>query len=350
MKGILVTGGAGFIGSHICLNLLKKGYKLFVIDSFINSSIQALNRVTFLYNKLGIDSNNDIKIYSGDVRDINILNKIFEDSISLNCRIIAVIHLAGLKSVPESIHNPIDYWDVNVNGSINLIKAMQIYKCYTFVFSSSASIYSSLDSYPYKETSKIEPTNPYSTTKYIVERFLNNIYMSEKNKWKIACLRYFNPIGAHESGMIGESPKGIPGNLFPCLINVALGFEKELKIFGNDWPTHDGTCIRDYLHVIDLAEAHFRALDYLFTNKPQILNLNIGTGKGTSVLELIKVFQKVNKMDLNFSYFSRRDGDIPVSISDTSLSKKILKWMPSKTIEDMVRDGFNWSKNNPKGY
>ncbi len=350
MKGILVTGGAGFIGSHTSICLLQKGYKLFILDSFVNSSIESIKRVSFLTNNIDLSSNENLKIYKGDVRDSCLLKKIFDDSIFLNSKISAVIHFAGLKSVNDSFLKPLQYWDVNVAGSINLLKIMQTYDCYTFVFSSSASIYGNENKIPFKENSKINPMNPYANTKYIVEKFLNNLFESNKTEWKIASLRYFNPIGAHNSGMIGENPKGLPDNIFPRILDVSLGIQKELKIFGNNWPTYDGTCVRDYLHVMDLAQAHIKTLEYLLSKKPQILNFNIGTGKGTSVLSLINEFQKVNKINIAFSYSNKREGDLPISIADNSLCKEILNWQPSKTLKEMCRDGYNWRKKNPNGY
>lgn len=350
MNGILVTGGAGFIGSHTCLKLLEKNYKVFVLDSFINSSIKSMENVSQLCKKCELKSNQDLKIYKGDIRDSSLLKNIFDDSILLNSKIIAVMHFAGLKSIPNSIVHPLNYWDVNVNGSINLLKIMELYDCNTLVFSSSASIYSISNKIPFNEDSRIEPINPYSTTKYTVEKFLKNIFESDTNKWRIACLRYFNPIGAHESGMIGECPKGNPDNFFPNLVNASLGLKNELKIFGNNWPTQDGTVIRDFLHVMDLAEGHLKTLDYLLTKKPQILNLNIGTGKGTSLLSLLKEFQEVNNIKLYFSYSSKRKGDYPISIADNSLSMELLNWRPQKTIKDMCKDGFYWRKKNPFGY
>ena len=350
MNGILVTGGAGFIGSHTCLKLLERNYKVFVLDSFENSSIKSMENVSQLCKKCGLKSNQDLNIYKGDIRDSSLLKKIFDDSILLNSKIIAVMHFAGLKSIPNSIIKPLSYWDVNVNGSINLLKTMQLYDCNTLVFSSSASIYSNNNKLPFNEKSKIEPINPYSITKYTVEQLLNNVFKSDTNKWRIACLRYFNPIGAHESGMIGESPKGHPDNFFPNLVNVALGLQNELKIFGNNWPTIDGTSVRDFLHVMDLAEGHLKTLDYLLNRKSQILTLNIGTGKGTSLLCLLKEFQEVNKIKLYFSYSSRREGDYPISIADNSLSMEILNWRPQKTIKEMCKDGFYWRKKHPFGY
>ena len=349
MKGILVTGGAGFIGSHICLNLLKKGYKLFVIDSFINSSIQALNRVTFLYNKLGIDSNNDIKIYSGDVRDINILNKIFEDSISLNCRIIAVIHLAGLKSVPESIHNPIDYWDVNVNGTITLLKIMIKYDCFKFVFSSSATIYGNPKTVPILESFETKPINPYGKTKLAVENILGDL-ISYNKKFKIIILRYFNPIGAHYSGFLGENARLTVDNIFPNLLKVALKKIDYLKIFGNDWPTPDGTTIRDFIHVEDLAEGHIAAIKYIDQINQNILTLNLGTGKKTSILELISTFEIATNIKIPYKFFDKRRGDTSTLLASSKLSNKILNWKAERSLSEMCKDGWNYARNNSSNY
>ena len=261
-----------------------------------------------------------------------------------------VIHLAGLKSVEESIKKPLVYWENNVFGTMNLLKIMKKFDCKTIVFSSSATIYGVVSSDPIDEKCIINPNNPYGQTKASIEFMLKGIFESSKDKWRIANLRYFNPIGAHESGLIGENPSDVPNNLFPIICNVAQGKFGELKIFGNDWPTLDGTGVRDYIHVMDLAEAHTRALDFLFSNKAQLIDLNIGTGIGTSVLELIEKFSKVNNCSVPFSYSERRQGDAPVVIANNNKAISVLNWKPKRNLEEMCKNGWEWKKNNPLGY
>ena len=261
-----------------------------------------------------------------------------------------VIHLAGLKSVEESIRKPLLYWDNNVIGTMNLLKIMQKFDCKTIVFSSSATIYGVVSSDPIDEKCNINPNNPYGHTKAAIEFMLKGIFESSKDKWRIANLRYFNPIGAHDSGLIGENPSDVPNNLFPIICNVAQGKFSELKIFGNDWPTLDGTCVRDYIHVMDLAEAHTRALDFLISNKAQLIDLNIGTGIGTSVLELLEKFSKVNNCSVPFSYSGRRQGDAPVVIANNNKAISVLNWKPKRNLEEMCKNGWEWKKNNPLGY
>jgi len=350
MKKILITGGAGFIGSHTCLTLLGNGYEVIVLDSFANSSKLSISRVKDLLRIKFPQKKALIKCIQGDIRQYDLLNNIFEIEQKSGCPIDAVIHFAGLKSVNESISNPIKYWDVNVHGSISLFRAMQKNKCNTLVFSSSATIYGDPDKVPIVESSEIKPVNPYGRTKANIEKILNDLYLSSPSNWKIACLRYFNPIGAHPSGLMGEDPHDTPNNLFPYLTKVAAGKLEKLTIYGNDWPTKDGTGIRDYIHVMDLAEGHKVSLEYLECQKPQILNLNIGNGKGFSVLEIVNTFQEVNNCKIPYVFSSRRPGDIAVSYADCRLSNKILNWRPSRTILDMCRDGWSWQVKNPNGY
>ena len=284
METILITGGTGFIGSHTSISLLNAGYKILIIDSLVNSSLMALDRVSTICNLNKEEILKRIKFINGDIRNREVLDKLFFEAKKNKNPISSVIHLAGLKSIQESLQNPISYWESNVFGTVNLLRIMQKYECYQIVFSSSASIYGFSKSSYVDENSNLNPINPYAKTKVAIEDILNQLFNSSPNKWKIACLRYFNPIGAHPSGLIGENPLGIPNNIFPHLIKVAAGKEKIFKIFGNSWPTNDGTGVRDYIHVMDLAEGHLSALNYLFKEKPQILTLNLGTGKGTSVL------------------------------------------------------------------
>jgi len=350
MITFLITGGCGYIGSHTCLSLLERGYNLIIIDSNINSSQNVLERIY----KIGhIENNlykNQITFIKGDIRNYELLKKIFIDAINKNKPISAVIHFAGLKAVEESVKNPLLYWDNNVYGSINLFKAMQSYDCKIIVFSSSATIYGNSKEKFSREDAAIQPMNPYGYTKLTIENILKDIFISSNNGWKIANLRYFNPVGAHESGLIGENPLNIPNNLFPYICRVANKNYKELKIFGNDWNTYDGTCIRDYIHVVDLAEAHCAALDYLIESEPKILNLNIGTGIGTSVLEMVSTFSKVNKIDVPYSFAERRPGDVPSIVADNKLAIKTLNWFPKRDLSEMCRNGWNWQINNPKGY
>ena len=275
----------------------------------------------------------------------------FQLSLTLKKTIVSVIHFAGLKSVSDSVVNPLSYWENNINGTVNLLKMMNKYNCKNIVFSSSATVYKAQSHKLLREEDICEPVNPYGNTKFIVEKILKDLYHSHNQpQWKIALLRYFNPVGAHESGLIGEDPCEIPNNIYPRITQVAVGKRKEIKIYGSDWPTPDGTGIRDYIHVVDLAEGHLLALDYLLKEKPQILTLNLGTGKGTSVLELIRVFEKVNNIEIPFDFDKRRSGDNAFVVADNSLAISTLKWVPKKTMEDICRDGWRWQLNNPNGY
>ena len=351
MKSILITGGAGFIGSHTCLLLLQRGFSVFVIDSFINSSPDSLKRVLKILDQNKVSYSSNLHIFEGDLRDKSLIKEIFEFSIKSGKEIKSVIHFAGLKSIKESILSPLKYWDFNVNSAINLIETMSEFDCSTFVFSSSASIYKNQsNNKPLDEKTKIEPNNPYARSKFAIEKLLEDVYRSFPNKWKIINLRYFNPIGAHSSGIIGEDPIGIPNNIFPLLTRVAIGKIKKFEINGNDWPTPDGTPIRDYIHVMDLAESHVFALDYLKNFDSKYLSLNVGTGKRTSVLELINIFEKVNNIKIPFIYRNRRDGDNAILFADNRLALNVLDWAPTRTIEDMCKDGWKWQINNPNGY
>ncbi len=344
-----MTGGCGFIGSHTCISLLEAGYKLIVVDSNINSSPLSLERVQNLLQKKNILIE-EILFKKGDIRDMNFLNNVFKEASLANNPIDAVIHFAGLKSVFESVKNPSIYWDVNVAGSLCLFKVMDHYDCKTIVFSSSATIYGSDWKGSISESTLIEPKSTYGNTKATVEVILKDLFKVSGNDWRVANLRYFNPIGAHPSGMIGENPLGIPNNLFPYICRVAKGEYKNLIIFGNDWPTEDGTGVRDYIHVMDLASSHRAALDYLFNNDPEFISLNIGTGKGTSVLKLVETFKRVNNCDLPYKFSERRKGDVPTLIANNQYALSKLDWVPIKTIEDMCKDGWRWNLLNPKGF
>ena len=351
MISILVTGGAGYIGSHTCLSLIKKGYKIIVFDSLINSNFASLERVSKIISQENINWKKNFTFHKGDLKDIKSLEEIFIEAEKTRAPIKGVIHFGGLKSVKESVKFPLKYWENNVFGSMNLIKIMEKYKCYRLVFSSSATVYGTKNSKLLREEFEPDPQNPYGTTKFVIEKFLHDICNNcLSDNWKIAILRYFNPIGSHDSGLIGEDPLGVPNNIFPYITQVAIGKLKELKVYGSDWPTNDGTGVRDYIHVMDLAEAHIEALELLNNSKNSIFTLNIGTGKGTSVLELINTFQKVNNIKIPYLIADRREGDVYRLVADNSMAYSILKWKPKRNLEDMCRDGWKWQYKNPNGY
>ncbi len=350
MKNVLVTGGAGFIGSHTCLLLLEKGYQVFVIDSFVNSSPKSLNKVLEIYKLKKNNYKNNLKVFHGDLLDKDFLNVVFSQIFKSANKIDGVIHFAGLKSVSDSLKKPLEYWQVNVVGTINLLEFMNKYKVKTLVFSSSAAVYESKRKSVLSENSPLKPINPYGYTKLTIEFILKNIFDTSDRKLKFASLRYFNPVGAHESGMIGENPNNKSNNIFPLITKTAIGNQKELKIFGNDWPTHDGTPIRDYIHVMDLAEAHINVLENIFQKDPRYLILNIGTGLGTSVLDLVKTFEKVNNVKVPFIFTDRRIGDACYVVADNSFLKSEINITPKRSLEDMCRDGWRWKILNPNGY
>ena len=349
MKTIFVTGASGYVGSHTCLLLLNMGFEIYTLDSYVNSYEISLKNVINISNKRSLNKNK-LHIYKGDVRDKNTLRDIFLQARENGKAIDSVIHFAGLKSIKESMRNPIEYWDNNVNGSINLFNIMNENDCHNIVFSSSATIYGKTSQNNIDENVPICPITTYGNTKYVIEKILTDIFYRTNGKWRIANLRYFNPIGAHETGKIGENPKGLPNNIFPLITQVASGQTKELEIFGNDWDTIDGTGVRDYIHVMDLAEGHIKALECLFAENPQILNLNLGTGIGTSVLELINIFQKVNNVKVPYKFSLRRSGDLARVVADNSLAKKRLNWSPKMSIEKMCKDGWKWQVENKKNY
>lgn len=349
MGSVLVTGATGFIGSHVCLVLLEKGYEIIAVDSLENSSQNSLREVLGLLDNLKDFNPNSLQIFKGDIRDKSFLKQVFQKAKSKKKPINAVIHLAALKSVFESIQNPKRYWEYNVLGSLNLFNVMDDYDCRTIVFSSSATVYEQSNKL-LDETTIIDPINPYGRTKTVVEQLLFDLYSSPVHSWRIINLRYFNPIGAHPSGKIGEDPKSVVTNIFPLITGVALGKLKALKVFGNDWETRDGTCIRDYIHIMDLAEGHLFALENLQKNSKTFLNINLGTGKGVTVLELISTFEKVNQVKIPFEFVGRRSGDKVMSVANNSLAKKLLNWETTRTLEEMCIDGWNWQKLNPNGY
>ena len=350
MKTILVTGGTGFIGSHTCIPLLERGDNIIILDSLINSSFETIENIKKI---IKLNKNNQIgtiDFVRGDIRDSSVIDNIFIRANKSGNKIDAVIHFAGLKSVSDSIEHPLHYWENNVLGSINLLNVMHKHKCNCLIFSSSATIYGMDSPEILNESCKLNPINPYGQTKLAIEKFLKDLSVSNTSKWRIACLRYFNPIGAHHSGIIGENHNKKTQNIFPIINQVAIGIKRKLEIFGNNYPTKDGTGIRDYIHVEDLAEGHIAALDYISSFEKKILFANLGTGIGTSVLELIKVFEEVNQCYVPYSFKEKRKGDLPVVIADNNLSIKILKWRPKKNLRDMCRDGWNWQKKNKKAF
>ena len=345
---ILLTGGAGFIGSHIALLLLERGYDVLILDSFANSSSNVIERIeNFLDNKA---LKYKLRVINGDIRDKKTLEGIFLKCVKENKPIEVVIHLAGVKSVCESLTNPLYYWDVNVSGTLNLLLTMKEHQCYSLVFSSSATIYGLSDYVPILEEQKISPITPYGQTKVAVENLFYDLYKSNVNLWKICSLRYFNPVGAHPSGLIGEDPRGIPNNLFPFITQVAIGRQKILSIYGDDWETKDGSGIRDYIHIIDLAEGHLASIDYLNTSESCLEFINLGSGKGYSVFQIIRQFELSTGCRIPFSIESRRDGDVAVSYADISKAKRLLSWTPKRSLEQICLDGWNWQMKNPNGY
>ncbi len=350
VKNIIVTGGGGFIGSHTCLALLEKGYNLFVIDSFENSSLKSIDRLLEIYKSKKYNPKINLKLFRGSLCNKEFIKGVFETVKKEKKEIDGVIHFAGLKAVAESILKPLLYWRNNLIGTINLLDIMEEFNCYNLVFSSSATVYQSKNNFLLKESSELGPINPYGNTKYTIEVILKDLFKSSFTKWKFASLRYFNPIGAHESGLLGEDPKDIPNNIFPLIINTALGLQKELKIYGNDWPTPDGTPIRDYIHVMDLADSHIKVLEFLINSKSICIEFNVGTGVGTSVLDLLKTFERVNNIKLPYSFDKRRVGDASYVVADNSLFTSTMNIYPRRTIEDMCRDGWKWKRLNPHGY
>ncbi len=333
---ILVTGGAGYIGSHTVIELLGKGYEVVIVDNFYNSHPEVLERIKDLSGK-------DFKFYEIDLLDKNALKKVFEEN-----KIDSVIHFAGYKAVGESVEKPLMYYHNNLTSTFILCEVMKEYGVKNIVFSSSATVYGLSNISPLKEDLPLSTTNPYGTTKLFIEQILRDLYISDKD-WSIALLRYFNPIGAHISGRIGENPNGIPNNLMPFITQVAVGKREKLSVFGNDYDTVDGTGVRDYIHVVDLAKGHIKALEKHMDFKG-VEAYNLGTGKGVSVLELVNTFEKVNGVKIPYTISDRRPGDIATCFADASKAKKELGWEAEKTIEDMCKDSWNWQKNNPQGY
>ena len=341
MKNILLTGGLGFIGSHTVISLIQKGCKVYVVDSCVNSRREVINDINKI---LGGNINLYLRFFEGDIRNSLLLDQIFKEALIEKTKIDAVVHFAALKSSEQSIKNPLLYWDNNLNGTISLLNKMDKYECNNLVFSSSAYIYGLSDQEFISEKEEINPTTPYGKTKAAIELLLNDLYKSNSKKWKIINLRYFNPIGCHTSGFLGEFPKGKPNNIFPIILRIASGDCNKLKIYGNNWPTKDGTCIRDYIHVMDLADAHIAALYYLEKSKSIFKTFNIGTGKGTSVLELVNTFSEVNNIKLPYEFVDRRNGDVSNLVADNSLAISTLDWRPKNELSDMCIDGWRWRK------
>ena len=343
---ILVTGGAGYIGSHTCVELLQEGHTVIVVDNLSNSSLSNLKKVSYITKKKlyieGKKGNPDNFIFERvDIREDTKLRAIFS-KYKIDC----VIHFAGLKAVGESVEKPLEYYDNNVIGSINLYRVMESFNVKKIVFSSSATVYGDPYKTPIKESFPVSTTNPYGQSKLINENILRDIYTSDNN-WNIVLLRYFNPVGAHNSGLIGESPNGVPNNLMPYICKVATGELKKLFIFGGDYPTSDGTGIRDYIHVVDLSKGHVSAINYISTNiKKDVLTVNLGTGKGCSVLEMVNSFEHASGVKIPYSIVERRLGDIAECYADTSYAKKVLDWEAELSIEDMCKDTWRWVKNN----
>ena len=333
---ILVTGGAGYIGSHTCVELLEEGLDVVVVDNFCNSTSESIKRVQKITGK-------SVRLYEGDVRDKALMNKIFEQN-----KIDSVIHFAGLKAVGESCAKPIEYYDNNLTSTLVLLDVMRAHGCKKIVFSSSATVYGDPERLPLDETCRVGgTTNPYGTSKYFQEVMLKDVYASDP-EWTVVLLRYFNPVGAHESGLIGEDPAGIPNNLTPYIAKVAIGTLKEVGVFGNDYDTPDGTGVRDYIHVVDLAKGHVAAIKKISTSGVYVYNL--GTGNGSSVMDVIHAFEKACGHKLPYSIKPRRVGDIATCYADSSKAKRELGWEAKLDINDMCASLWNWQTKNPKGY
>jgi UDP-glucose 4-epimerase len=335
MCKILVTGGAGFIGSHTCVELLESGYEVVILDNLCNSKEESVNRIEQITGK-------KVKFYKTDMLDLDGMAEIFEKN-----EISAVIHFAGLKAVGESVEKPLEYYHNNITGTINLLRVMKRYGCKTIVFSSSATVYGVNNKAPYTEDMPTSATNPYGYTKVMIEQILHDLTVPD-SEWSVAALRYFNPIGAHKSGLIGEDPNGIPNNLVPYIAQVASGRLAKLRVFGNDYDTPDGTGVRDYIHVVDLAKGHISALKYALEHKG-FTPVNLGTGKGSSVLDVVKAYERACGKEIPVEITARRAGDIATSYADTSLAKKLLGWEAELDIDDMCRDSWNFTVKNPEG-
>ncbi len=333
---ILVTGGAGYIGSHTVVLLIEAGYEVVVFDNFSNSSKESIKRVEKLVGQ-------EIDVVEGDIRSKDDLERVFSSH-----KIDAVIHFAGLKAVGESVEQPLRYYDNNVNGTVKLCEVMVKYNCKSIIFSSSATVYGDPHTTPILENFPTSATNPYGRSKLFIEEILRDLYISD-NEWRVVLLRYFNPVGAHESGEIGEDPNGIPNNLMPFIAQTAVGKREYLSVFGDDYNTPDGTGVRDYIHVVDLAQGHVDALDRL-NEFSKVMTINLGTGKGYSVLEMVKAFEKASGRKVPYKIAPRRAGDIATCFADPSYAKEVLGWEAKRGIEEMCEDSWRWQSQNPDGY
>ncbi|WP_081824298.1 UDP-glucose 4-epimerase GalE [Paenibacillus sp. UNC451MF] len=334
---VLITGGSGYIGSHTCVELLNAGYEIIVVDNLANSHVESLRRVREITGK-------DFKFYQIDLMDQEKLDKV----VFAQNEIDAVIHFAGLKAVGESVLLPLRYYDNNITGTLALCKVMEKYGVKKLVFSSSATVYGLQERVPISEELPLSATNPYGRTKLMIEEILRDLYKSD-SKWSIALLRYFNPVGAHKSGRIGEDPNGIPNNLMPYITQVAVGRLKELQVYGNDYPTPDGTGVRDYIHAVDLAQGHLKALDKVSASTG-VEAYNLGTGRGYSVLDMVAAFESVTGKSIPYKITERRPGDIGVCYADPSKAKRELGWAAKLGLEEMCRDAWRWQLHNPNGY
>ncbi len=323
---VLVTGGTGYIGSHTVVELLNNGYEVIIVDNLVNSKIEVVDKIKTLTNK-------EFTFIKGDVCDYELMTKIFDEN-----KIDAVIHFAGLKAVGESVEKPLEYYENNVGSTMNLVKVMKEHNCKNIVFSSSATVYGTPETLPIKEDFPLSTTNPYGTTKLVNEWILSDIYKAD-NEWKVTLLRYFNPIGSEKTGLLGEDPKDIPNNLMPYIVRVAVGKLNHLSVFGNDYPTHDGTGVRDYIHVVDLAKGHVKALE---NNINGLFIYNLGTGKGYSVLDLVKTFEKVNNVKIPYEIVGRRAGDVAECYADPTKAFNELGWKAELGIDEMCRDSYNF--------
>lgn len=333
---VLVTGGAGYIGSHTCVELLEAGHEVVVVDNLANSKEESLRRVQALTGR-------SLTFHKVDLRDRTALDAVFSAT-----PIDAVVHFAGLKAVGESVAKPLAYYHNNVTGTLMLCDVMRAHGVTDLVFSSSATVYGDPDEVPIQEDALLGPTNPYGRTKWMIEKILRDLYVAD-SAWNVALLRYFNPVGAHPSGRIGEDPSGIPNNLLPYIAQVAVGKLDELRVFGDDYPTHDGTGVRDYIHVVDLALGHLRALDRL-RDDPGVVTYNLGTGHGYSVLDVVKAFERASGREIPYRITDRRPGDVATSYADPSKAERELDWKAERGIDEMCADVWRWQSQNPNGY
>jgi len=333
---ILLTGGAGYIGSHTYIELVKAGFKPVILDNFYNAKPEVLKRLETITGA-------PVPFVEADIRDRAALDAVFA-----KWEFTAVVHFAGLKAVGESVAKPLMYYDNNVSGTVNLLEAMAAAKVKQLVFSSSATVYGDPHAVPIREDFPLSATNPYGRSKLMIEDILRDLYKSDAS-WDLALLRYFNPVGAHESGLIGEDPQGIPNNLMPFVAQVAVGKREKLSVFGNDYPTPDGTGVRDYIHVVDLAKGHVKALQKLAGN-PGLVTVNLGTGQGYSVLDMVRAFEKAAGKPIPYQIVERRPGDIAACYADPANALAVLGWQAEKNLEDMCADGWRWQSGNPNGY